>query len=94
MVCSLGCLFESGWIPHYCREGCDVLSGFWVENGAHHFRDTQSKLDYEQVKTNSVLMGAPLDRAQVDALLLHLLRRLHFRGKRDEGVFWTADSGV
>ena len=47
----------------------------------HHFRDTQSRLDYELVKTNSVLMGAPLDRAQVDALLLHLLRRLHFCGK-------------
>ena len=26
-------------------------------------------------------MGAPLDGAQVDALLLHLLRRLHFREK-------------
>lgn len=47
----------------------------------HHFRDTQSRLDYELVKTNSVLMGAPLDGAQVDALLLHLLRRLHFREK-------------
>ena len=42
---------------------------------------TQSRLDYELVKTNSVLMGAPLDGAQVDALLLHLLRRLHFREK-------------
>ena len=61
------------------REG--VLSGFWVENGAHHFRDTQSELDYELVKTNSVIMGAPLDGAHVDVLLLHLLRRLHFRGK-------------
>ena len=47
----------------------------------HHFRDTQSESDYELVKTNSVLMGAPLDGAQVDALLLHLPLRLHFRGK-------------
>ena len=41
----------------------------------HHFRDTQSESDYELVKTNSVLMGAPLDGAQVDALLLHLPQR-------------------